>query len=63
MAGPSKLDKICFHGYSFIHSPFKNNMKQNKSLAGGVGCYVKNILQYTEFNQDLDNSLTNCENL
>ena len=23
---PSKLDKICLHGYSFIHSPFENNV-------------------------------------
>ena len=60
---PSKLDKICLDGYSFIHSPFKNNIKKNKSLAGGVGCYVKSNLQCTEFNQDLDNDLTNCENL
>ena len=35
---PNKLDKICLHNYSFIRSPFKNNIKKNKSLAGGVGC-------------------------
>ena len=61
---PSKLDKVSLHDYSFIHSPCKNNIKKNKSRAGGVGCYVKNNdIHYTEFNQDLDNNLTNCENL
>ena len=26
---PNKLDKICLRGYSFIHSPFKSNIKKN----------------------------------
>ena len=27
---PSKLDKICLDGYSFIHSPFNNNIKKKQ---------------------------------
>ena len=60
---PTKLNKIRISGYTFMHSCFKHHKGNCKSLAGGVGCYIKNIMQCTEYTQSLDLNSTDSENL
>ena len=60
---PTKLDKISISGYMLMHACFKHHQGNSKSLAGGVGCYIKNTMQCTEYTQSLDLNSTDSENL
>ena len=60
---PTKLDKISISGYTFMHSCFKHHKGNSKSLAGEVGCQIKNTMQCTEYTQSLDLNSTDSKNL
>ena len=57
----TKLDKITISGYTFMHSCFRHHKRNSKSLADGVGCFIKNPLQCTEYTSGLDLNSAGCK--